>query len=933
MNKLFLLFTVFFQLLAYGSNKELISEMESLRKTLKPGTETRLELTRRLADLYYQDAVEVQKNNILNGNPEATPKVVEYRNRAFDLYSESLKGTENVSQKVLIQFQLARILEAQEKKKEASKIFQDILSNKNTPQAIKKETAIKVAEFFDDQYEDNKAKKYYKMAISMCDDVDLCGYANYKYAWVLYRSGDVDSAATAMKKSLWNKQGDIQEKSLADYIVFLTNKKTDGKSEFEEIKSLSQKLNRPDLIRELGETFFTSGNRKAGTLVLTELNNQKPDLYYTVRLAEENYGFGKWNSFRGYLDKMTKLSPDSLPKNESKYKEIKGIVKRMTLQLDGEVKSDPTKKEDLQTVIDIYLSYYPNDELRTKMVDGWLNVEKDKARKIKRLEKYISFSDKNDQKKEEIRLRRMRLSLAQKTKNTDVILDEAKALSEILDKEDERRQFTYLYAQTKYKQNKIDEALPIFKELAVVEESTTPDKWATLSQNLALDILNQKKDYKGILAQAAKWTNRSDLTSNKKVEKEISEMKKVSLQAEFEDAFTLGQTPEALAVFEKFCYSGQFTKKSCPNVKVLAVKLQKQDSIIKILEHNKDEKSLMVEYERMGRFSDAAKLQEKYILNRKSELPDYLKIALLYELDKNLKNRDRILNRMIEKIKKDKKIDEKLEPLVYSTLVEAGYFDYKLVSLPWKTSRKMRIVEELENRGIGSKVTKKMYLGSKKNMGALWEANKVKPLIALNKKQAKQGFYGRYQKTRFKRRVAKLKKFADEAKKVLEITTPVARVYVSNMLAESYLNLAMEIENMPIPKVIEDQAQRDQIKQNLIKMAAPFKEESQGYRTVFDKQMAEITDLETQDKVSLNLDKSVNDYFNLFVKNDYSDYKKDLTKLDSSTVEKDLEILKSQPENKQALNNLINFYKSNEHERLSAYYQGRLLSLNSGGNQ
>jgi hypothetical protein len=933
MNKLVLLILISFQFLASANNKELITEMESLRKTLKPGTETRLELTRRLADLYYQDAVEVQKNNVLKGQTEATPEVAKYRQRAFELYSQSLKGTKSLSQKILIQFQLARILEAQEKKKEASQIFQNILANKQTPQSIRKETAIKVAEYFDDQYEDNKAKKYYKMAISMCDDVDLCGYANYKYAWVLYRNGDISSAANAMKKSLFNKQGDVQEKSLADYIVFLSNQKTDGVKELAEIQTLATKLKRPDLVRELGETFYTSGNRKAGTHILTYLNEKNPDVYYTVRLAEENYGFRNWEKFRSYLKTMASLNPESLPKDQSKYKEVKGIVKRMALQLDGEVKSDPTKKNDLQSIIDIYLSYYPNDELRTKMVDGWLNVEDDKARKINRLKEYISFAQTNKQTKEEIRLRRMRLSLAQKVKNTEVILVEADALSKKLEKEDERRQFTYLFAQTKYKQNKIDEALPIFKSLAVIQEGAKPDKWATLSQNLALDILNQKKDYKGILAQASTWTSRADLAGDKKVAKEINEMKKVSLQAEFEDAFSLGQTEEALKVFEKFCYSKQFVKKSCPNVKVLAVKLQKQDSIIKILEHNKDEKSLMVEYERMGRFSDAAKLQEKFVLNKKSALPDYLKIALLYELDNNLENRDRILNKMIKKIKKDKKIDEKLEPLVYSTLVEAGYFDYKLVSLPWKMTRKMRMVEELENRGIGNKLTKKMFLTSSQNMGALWEANKVQPLIKLNQAQAKQGFYGRYQKTRFKRRVAKLKKFADEAKKVLEITTPVARVYVSNMLAEAYLKLAMEIESMPIPKVIEDQAQRDQIKQNLITMAEPFKKESEGYRTVFDKQMAEITDLEVQDKVSMNLDKSVKEYFNLFVKSDYKDYKKDVASLNKAAIEKDLNLLKNEPENTTALNNLINFYKNNKHERLSAYYQGRLLSLNSGGNQ
>lgn len=934
MKKILILITFLTTLSSLASNKELINEMEALRKTLKPGTETELELSRRLADLYFKDAVDINKENILKGIVDATPELKNYRQRALELYSASLKGTKTPKQKALIQFQIARVLESQEKKKEASEIYQKILERKDLSVEIRRETAIKLAEYFDDEYQDNKAKKYYLLAISLCNDIDVCGYANYKYAWVLYRNGEITKAVTALEKSLFTKQGEVQERSLADYIVFLSNMKTDGKKELIQIQALSNKIQRPEIVRKLGETFYTSGNRIAGTYIISYLNDKNPNTYYTVRLTEEYYGFKNWSAFRQKLDQLSKLTAADLPKEESKAKEVQAIVKRLSLQLDGEVSSDKKKKSDLQKVIDVYLTFFPNDELRTKMVDGWLNVEENNDAKIKKLTEYISFSKSQGDTEEEIRLRRIRLSLAQKTKNNEVILVDSKALSEKLEKTDEKRQFSYLYAQTLYKENEVDQALPLFVALAnIAKEGVKADKWAVLSQNLALDILNQKKDYAGLMAQANTWISNDSIGKDKKIAKEIAEMKKVSTQAEFEKAFTLGQTTEALRVFEKFCYAGQFVKKSCSNVKVLAVKLQDQDSIIKILEHNKDDKALMAEYERMGRFSDAAKLQEKYELAKNKTLENYLRIALLYELDNNLKDRNRILDRMILRIKKTKKIDEKLEPLVFSTLVEAGYFNYKLVSLPWNISRKMRIVEELENRGMGSKQTRKMFLGAENNMGALWEANKVKPLVALNEKQAKQGFYGRYQQTRFKRRVAKLKTFADKAKKVLEVTTPVARVYVSNMVAEAYLKLAMEIENMPIPKIIEDQAQRDQMKQNLIVMAEPFKKESEGYRTIFTEQMSQITDLDTQDKISMNLDKPVNEYFQLFKKSDYKEYQKEIPSIDEGEVAANLKLLKTEPDNKSALNNLVSYYETNNHQRLAAYYKGRVLSLSEGENQ
>jgi hypothetical protein len=134
----------------------------------------------------------------------------------------------------------------------------------------------------------------------------------------------------------------------------------------------------------------------------------------------------------------------------------------------------------------------------------------------------------------------------------------------------------------------------------------------------------------------------------------------------------------------------------------------------------------MVEYELMGRFSDAAKLQEKFNLTRSSGITDYLKIAILFEIDENFKYRDRILNKLISKVKRDKKIDKKFERVIYKTLEEANLLNNKTLLLPWSLETKVSLANKLSIESP-SRANKNIIAKQMNYSGSTWSK------IVLNK--------------------------------------------------------------------------------------------------------------------------------------------------------------------------------------------------------
>ena len=930
------------------ANDTLIGELESLRKTLSPKDKSRSALTRRLADLYFDESIRMDKDNILKGVIVPTPKLKKYRLQGITLYREALNGARGQYEpasgqlKIKIQFQLARLYFVSGKKKKAAFYYKAVLANKRASDNLVRESALQMAEYSESLNNFNDSGRYYKLALKLCAG-DVCSYAHYRLAWLFYRAGVYPEAVVEGRKALWDSKGNIREQALIDFIVFLSNIPGGGEEQFEEMDRLAKKLKRPQLVRQLTEAFFAAGNRTAGTYILAIVNNRTPQLTYQMRLAEEYYGLHDWENLGFMLDQMSSATSAFLPSEKEKKTEVEKTLKRLIVQLDGEQygRSEETKAH-LQNSIFLYLKLFPKDlTMREKLIDGWLAVEPDASRKAAQLAIWIAeekAKGKEGKGGEEIRLRKIRLSLAQELKDQEMIIFEALALADLLKKlgkEEPSRHHRYLAARIYYEQKEYDKAVPLFEALSQqgsqVKMGERPDQWAIQSQNLILDILNTRKQYAQMLKKVNSWAKNPALRNDPKFKNELKAMEKVYRQAEFQWAVHQGDSLAALEIFEKNCYRGEFREKSCANAKVLAVKLGQQKSLVKLLVVLNDEKSLASEYELMGLFSEAARLIEKNQLakgkNQKATIPDYLKVALLYELDQDVEKRNQVLKKTMAILRREKSMDPKWEGPLYETLVDAGFWGPGLFKLPWNETHKMKLVRELESEGKGNKDTRRILTSSKVSMGPAWTKYMLNRLTKLDEKQKKQGFYGNRSKKKFQRRLKLIGELAQEAKGILEGADAPTRVYIAHLLGESYRQLAHEIKATSIPSIIEDEAQIAQIKANLKEMSSPFTKESEGYQKLKEEQLQQVKLMEKEgghapQVILAHLKDSPAQFANLLKKERKK--RTSVETLNLMEIQNQLQVLQSDPTNKTAVKMIHQYYVKRDQPRLANYFQGRL---------
>ncbi len=902
------------------ADEYLIQEIESLRASLDFGDPARGELTLRLADLYFNDSIKEQKGDL----------VVVKRKKALDLYRSSLEGKEGLTpavgaSKLKIQFQMARLLDKLGEKDKAIVFFKNIYDHQDSPKRLKRESAFSLADWHEKKAETTKADSYYQTAIRLCSTIDSCNYAHYRRGWLLFKDTRLDEAVNEVRQALWDGKGQIREQTLRDFILFLSNKPTDGINELKEIEALSKKIGDQNLIRTLAEAFYAAGNRIAGGNTLTHINNRTPNFYFTVRLIEEDYGFRRWNKVDQHLRFLEKQTSANLPKDKEQRKEVKAIVKRLIVQLDSEVQHNSESVPYLKRSIDLFLKLYPNDEMRRKMQEGWLKVTSNSQQKIERLKIWISEDMALGVSPKEIRkLRQTRLSLAQKQKLSPIIIEESLALAKILKDSDEQREFNYVAAREYYSQKDYAKALPLFKNLADSAISMDKvDKWSILSQNLVLDIFNAQKNFDGIIAQVALWSNSKSLVADKSLAKEMKQMLMISRQANFEKAAAQGESTEALNTFFRYCMEGIYSAKSCENAKVLSVKLKDQNKLIQLLEKSKDEKALMGEYELMGRFSDAAKLQEKFNLNRKSSIETYLKVSLLFELDYDFKNRDRILKKLISKIKREKSLDKKYEKALLITFTEANLFNHQLLSLPWSLATKLDIAHRLEVSNP-KKSTQKLLLSQKESIGPAWSKLILEKVQNLDKKQRKISFYGRRSKRLFQRRSKAIERLAQGAKEYLEGADLVTRVYLLNIVGNAYNHFANQIVNTPLPSDLPEET-LVQVKANLATMAAPFEKVRDDYNRLREEQLNAMTNEDEKTQVMSNLEIENPDYGS-FIKMNVLETT-NVANFNYESIKSQKDLLKSKPDDRNTLQVLEQFYKEQKSERVASYFTGRLNSL------
>ncbi|MBT4790971.1 MAG: hypothetical protein HON90_05330 [Halobacteriovoraceae bacterium] len=919
--KILLSSMMFLSLLSAPSyaDQYLIDEMESLKLSLEKNDPDRTELSLRLADLYFD--VSIQEG-------EGTQRI-EQRKKALKLYQDALFARDGLRElsarkKIIIKFQIARVLNKLNQQNEAKPYFNAVYSSQLANKKLKRESAFSLAEYYEEKINFNKSNEFYLKAIELCETHESLNYAHYKRAWLHYKEAKLEIAISELKLSLFEKDGLVRDKVVNDLFLFFSARVTNGDPELAYVKKLIKKTGKKDLVKRLVEAFYGAGNRLAGSTVLVQLNEQNPDPFYEMRLLEEFYGFRDVDRLDKYLSRLENRSLVDIPRDKEEAIEFKAMLKRVIVQFASETETNKKFVNILKRSILRYLSFYPNDEMRNKMQQGWLQAEKKSFEKINQLAKWIDEDIKFGFDSKHIRkLRQTRLSLAQKEKKSDVMIVESLAIAKILEKSNESREFHYIAAYELYKNKKYTQAMAIFKSLAMLSSKTIVDKWAIQSQNLVLDILNSKKEYLALIKQADSWLNNKKISEQLSLKKDLLEMKSVKTQASYAIVIGMGENQLALDKFYSFCYAKIYEEKSCANAKVLAIKLKDQSKLISLLEKNHDEKTLMVEYELMGRFSDAAKLQEKYLLTRKASVLTFLKIALLYEVDANFVKRDKVLKKLIAKIKRDKKINKEYETAIYKTLEQANLLNNKTLLLPWSVSKKIQLAQRLSVE-TPNRENKKIIAAQKSYTGSTWAIIALNKVQALFRKQAKTKFYGRRSKTLFKRRLKKIDTFVKIAKSYLKGSDTQTRIYILDMLKLAYLNLSNEILATPLPKGLTPDILA-QVQTSLSQMSTPYATIVKDYDRLQKTELATINP-DQQNLIAKKMLDVENVNYSALV--DKEEYKIHLTTMsDFGNVKILIKQLSTSPMSLEVLTSLEKQFKENNNTRLAAYFTGRLNSL------
>ena len=914
--KILYLFLILFSHQSF-SDDYLISEMEALKTSLSKEDPDRLELTLRLADLYFD--VSIQES--------VGEDVIFKREKALKLYKDALfqrDGLPELSNERIniVKFQVARVLNKLHRGDEARVYYQEVFDSKNVDQNMRREAAIALAEYYDENLKFENSDFYYLQVISLCQNITDCNYAHYKRAWLHYKEVKLESAISELKKALYEPGGKLSEKVIGDLLLFFSSKQTDGKEELAFIKKIEKENKRSDLIKKLVEAFYSAGNRVAGTKALVALNQRSPDAFYEARLVEEFYGHRDFGNVGKYLNFLSTRQLKDI--SSESVKPFKSMLKRILVQFDSEAQSNKVFENKTLEMIDIYLTIFPNDDMRVKLQQAWLKFQNDEKKKVKRLGLWINEDKEFGFDKEHIRkLRTTRLSLAQKNKLYDVEINEALALKKMSLKKINDRKMDFIVGYRLYEQGKLEDALVFLLPLT---KTKNIDDYAIKAQNLSLDIYNKKKDYSSIIRQANLWLIEEQRLKGDNLKNELSEMLLIKRQAMFEKAVAMGEKKAALNVFFDFCLQDIFKEKSCENARVLANKLEDQAKTIALLEKKKDLKRLRFEYEAMGEYAKAAALQEKFDLNPNATVEDYIKVSLLYELAADEDNRKRVLNNLVAKIKNDNDVMQN-EQLIFRSLVDADLINERSMILPWSMAKKLQIAQYLSQKQ--SKMAVNFITNRKKYSGPVWARNVIKNALDKFNKQSKTKFYGRYSKTLFKRRIRRLDSAVEYVKKYLNEADEQTRIYLLDMTSKAYAQLSSEILSTPLPKGLTDDV-LEQVQNSLSQMASPYQTLASDYKRLLNEEIKGIEDPDIKKQRVSEITSNNVVYVDL-IKDRNSKIEPLKNNLDGfAEITKSL---KMNPFDVNALRKAKLYFSNQGNIRLASYFKGRLSNITESSDE
>jgi hypothetical protein len=909
---------------------DLIRDMESLRNSLPFKDAGRPQLTRRLADLYFQKAVDEEKNLLLKGEGDAV-KIKSLRDSARKFYQDSLDGEAGVfpaataELKDKIHFQVARLLRMEGASTKALAIFKEVSSSATAGKDLRREALLTVAEMLDEVGAWKDALSFYRLALPLCEGGEGKNYVHYRISWALYRLGSFKEAQEEIAKSLWDSQGVAKEQVIADYLQFLAQTpKTTGQEELTKIEFLVSKTGKPQLFESLADALFAAANREAGVFVMSYAHRQRPHLLLSARLAEEYYGFRRWEDFRLELTQFQKLKPQLNSLTAKQSQALDQILRRLVVQIDSERKSNTGSfiPESL-ALIDLHLDLFPNSDVVQKMRDGWIAAQTDDALKVGRLKMWAQQSQKLG-KREEVKRYNLELaSLAAKMKDFQFLKSVARDLAELETDKDKKREWNYIEAKAVLDSGREDLALDLFTKISLLPQNEFPDKWAILSQNLALSLLNKQKRYRELVELSSSWTQNSLLNSNLSLKDEMSSMEKIEQEARFENAISLGESPEALNTFMNYCKQEIFKDKACANARVLAIKLKQQDSLLSILKMMGDENALALELERSGNFAEAASIYEKK-LSSTSDINSWLKVATFYQIADLRDSQQRVLRNLMKEFKKSKKIDPKMENGLEATFLSAGFTASELLTLPWSLAAKIRLAAHFEEKGAGDKLTHQLILSSREDLGYPWAKMVLSKISALDAKQRSIGFYGKNSRTQFQSRLNAIGKLAQETKSLLPGASAPVRVYLIQALEVAYRDLDQEILSTPLPEGLDEQQLGD-IKIALEALALPLRNEANSYQALLSEQVIQLGD---KSNLWMESVKGGNDSFLAKVKEETSLFSsKPQSGMSKEEIATAIKSLSLNPDEKKSLQLLRNHFQSLGEIVPAAYFTGRLSEL------
>ncbi len=797
--------------------RDLIAEAEEVLQILGPKDPERQPVTLRLADLLFDAAIEIDADT--KTSAADNQKADRFRDRSMTLYREALPALKP-AQSQRVRFQLARLHSFKAQMPAAIKLWKEIVESPGDAR-LRRESALHWAEQLElsnSSASIREAADLYAKALPLADRDSLRSYIMYRSAWTLYRMGDAAKASQILQMSITLAVDKERDDLLRDLVLFLSRDEKPVRSQIALIEKLEDQYKRTGYHGQLADAYLAADRKGDYALALEYLNKKDPNLERSVAILDAAHDTLSVDGIAEQLAKINSLRRDGVKfKNETVEKTAKDKLFRLVHLWDGNRRANkPGYSGLLAKGVTTMILLFPTLEETNQAMSGWLAAHNDPNLQRPQVDQWIALAQEVRNTKMEISLVKTKLELARQAKDWQSVVDVSKTL-ELLTKA-QTRPMRYQRAKANYELKNYAEALPIFLSLAQ-ERTQEKDDFQRLSQDLTLDVLAIQKDFAQIALLTSRWKGEGE---------RAVEFKGINEKARFEGAVLALDAP-SLQTFTQFCLEKKFTPTSCDNARSLASKLRNQGTLITVLKAQGDEKELTRQLEVAGRFGESARMMEKTV--KVDDRMAWMKVALLYELQGELKERNRILSKLMRELPKQK-MTEPEQVLIYMTFKDAGLVDEKILNVAWSENMKLKIAADLYEEQ-NSKVSEGLLAKYCGPGGTGWQKIHLREMKETNLRQSKIQFTGAKSKKKFEERVALLKALGTQAN-CFKAGAPndLAKVTAAKV-AESYSDFAKQIRATPIPEGLDEETLKE-VTAQIQTMASPFEKQAQQWQEVAD---------------------------------------------------------------------------------------------------